>query len=38
MHKRGTSRYFVENFLSHSAEKNCTGILQCFTDSGVEKI
>ena len=33
----GISRFSVRNVLSHSAEKNRTGIFQCFTDSGNEK-
>ena len=32
----GVSRFSVRNVLSHSAERNRTGILQCFTDSGIE--
>ena len=30
LHKRGLLRYFVEKFLSHSAEKNCRGIFWGF--------
>ena len=37
MHKKCMSGYFVEIFRSHSAQKNCTGIFHCFTDSGIEK-
>ena len=37
MHKRGMSSYFVEKFLPHSVEKSRTAILQCFTDSSIEK-
>ena len=32
----GVSRFSIRNVLSHSAERNRTGIPQCFTDSGVE--
>ena len=31
------TRFSVRNVLCHSAEKNCTAILQCFTDSCIEK-
>ena len=33
----GISRFSGGNVLSHSAEKNRTGILQCLTDPGIEK-
>ena len=32
----GKSRFSGGNVLSHSAEKNRTGILRCFTDPGIE--
>ena len=32
----GISRFSGGNVLSHSVEKNRTGILRCFTDSGIE--
>ena len=31
----GISRFSVRNVLSHSAEKNRTGIFQCFACSGI---
>ena len=31
MHKRGVSHFSFKKFMSHSAEKVCRGILQCFT-------
>ena len=34
----GVSRVFVENFLSHSAEKHRKGTLQCFTNFGRQKL
>ena len=37
MHNRGVSRFFVGNFLSHSAEKIRREILRCFRDSRVLK-
>ena len=33
----GISRFSGGNVLSHSAEKNRTAILQCFSDSSIEK-
>ena len=33
----GGSRFSVRTVLCQSAEKNWTGIGQCFTDSGIEK-
>ena len=33
----GISQFSGGNVLSHSAEKNRTGIHQCFTDPGIEK-
>ena len=32
----GVLRLSIRNVLSHSAERNRTGIPQCFTDSGIE--
>ena len=36
--KEGVSRFFVENFLSHSAEKLRRGTLQCFKNFWYRKI
>ena len=36
--KRGVSRFSLENFLSHSAEKLRIGTLQCFTNFEYQKL
>ena len=33
----GESRFFIENYLSHSAEKHRRGTLLCFTNFGYRK-
>ena len=37
LNRSGMSRFLVENFLSHSTEKNRRGTLQCFNTLGYWK-
>ena len=37
MDEKGVSRFFVENFWPHSAEKFRSGTLQCVTNFGYRK-